>query len=96
MHIEVIYAAGVGIIHRYRLEMAAEADCGSAIMACGVLRECPEIDFYAGFGIAIYGRRASWRTRLADGDRVEILRALQCDPKEARRLRARGAVKSIN
>ncbi len=37
---------------------------------------------------AIFGRRVDADTPLADGDRVEITRPLQCDPKLARRNRA--------
>ncbi len=36
---------------------------------------------------AIYGRPVSLDTILRDGDRLEILRALRVDPKEARRRR---------
>ncbi len=51
----------------------------------------------AGFGAAIAGASAFgvWgkvrplETRLREGDRVEIYRALQADPKDARRARAR-------
>jgi putative ubiquitin-RnfH superfamily antitoxin RatB of RatAB toxin-antitoxin module len=48
----------------------------------------------AELGFAVRGRRVGAHTRLADGDRVEITRALDADPKEARRLRAarRGGV----
>jgi putative ubiquitin-RnfH superfamily antitoxin RatB of RatAB toxin-antitoxin module len=40
-------------------------------------------------GAAIYGRRVPLDTKLADGDRVEVLRPLAADPKDARRRRAR-------
>lgn len=39
-------------------------------------------------GLAIFGVAAVQGTPLRDGDRVELLRALQVDPKQARRLRA--------
>lgn len=39
-------------------------------------------------GMAIFGQRADASTRLHEGDRVELLRPLQLDPKEARRRRA--------
>ena len=39
-------------------------------------------------GLAVFGLAAGGDTRLHDGDRVEVLRALQVDPKQARRLRA--------
>lgn len=38
--------------------------------------------------VAIHGQRAELRTPLRDGDRVELLRPLQLDPREARRRRA--------
>ena len=41
-------------------------------------------------GFAIHGERAAGSTMLRDGDRVELLRPLQVDPKEARRRRAAG------
>lgn len=36
---------------------------------------------------AIFGQRATPETALHEGDRVELLRPLQADPKEARRQR---------
>lgn len=42
-----------------------------------------------GVALGIGGRRVPADRRLVDGDRVEILRALLEDPKEARRRRAR-------
>lgn len=40
-------------------------------------------------GYAIFGINAKTSTPLVDGDRVEVLRALQVDPMEARRRRAK-------
>lgn len=37
---------------------------------------------------AVFGERVTSDAVLHDGDRVELLRPLQVDPKEARRLRA--------
>lgn len=46
----------------------------------------------AGFvALAVFGQTAGLQTRLHEGDRIELLRPLQCDPKQARRLRARRA-----
>lgn len=39
-------------------------------------------------GYAIFGQRVDAGTPLSDGDRVELLRPLEVDPKQARRLRA--------
>ncbi|WP_460457649.1 RnfH family protein [Arenimonas alkanexedens] len=44
--------------------------------------------------LAIYGRTATPNSRLHDGDRVELLRPLLADPKQARRERARSGGKS--
>ena len=38
--------------------------------------------------LAIHGERVAPDARLRDGDRLELLRPLQADPKDARRLRA--------
>ena len=42
-------------------------------------------------GVAVFGQAATMATPLHDGDRVEFLRSLQIDPKQARRLRAERA-----
>lgn len=42
-------------------------------------------------GLAVFGRPASAETPLRDGDRLELLRPLEIDPKQARRLRAERA-----
>jgi len=47
----------------------------------------------AQLGVAIHGRRATLETALADGDRVELTRALIADAKEARRKRVRRSEK---
>lgn len=39
-------------------------------------------------GIAVHGRLTTETTVLRDGDRIELLRALSVDPKQARRTRA--------
>ena len=39
-------------------------------------------------GYAVFGVRVETDTVLRDGDRLELLRALQIDPKDARRRRA--------
>ena len=43
----------------------------------------PETVAYAVFGVTV-----TLQTALADGDRIELLRPLQADPKDARRRRA--------
>jgi hypothetical protein len=65
---------------RRQLVLEEGATVRGALAAAGVRAE---------HGAAIYGRRVPLDTRLADGDRVEVLRPLAADPKEARRRRAR-------
>ena len=52
-----------------------------------------EANNFCGFekekNIGIFGEPVTPETRLADGDRVEVYRPLEVDPKEARRQRAR-------
>lgn len=70
------------------VELAPGATAGDAIKASGL--EEP----YAGLGR--FGKRIEPGTVLRDGDRVELLRPLFADPKEARRQRARsGAPRSL-
>lgn len=38
--------------------------------------------------VAVFGERATHDRRLADGDRIEMLRPLVADPKDSRRRRA--------
>lgn len=42
-------------------------------------------------GLAIFGQAATAATPLHAGDRIELLRRLELDPKQARRLRAERA-----
>ena len=81
MRVEVVRAwpdrhAGV------RLELAESCDAAGAAQASGLLTA----DIA---GYAVFGERITPQHVLRDGDRLELLRALELDPKEARRLRAR-------
>lgn len=46
--------------------------------------------------LAVFGVAATQATGLRDGDRIEFLRGLQLDPKQARRLRAQRGGKSAS
>jgi len=39
-------------------------------------------------GVALHGVRTDWDAAVRDGDRIELLRPLVADPKDARRRRA--------
>jgi putative ubiquitin-RnfH superfamily antitoxin RatB of RatAB toxin-antitoxin module len=86
IEVEVIYALPLSQ-EITRLRMPTGTTAAEAILRAAVAARHPEL----GTGqerIAIYGRVASPDTVLRDGDRVEILRPLTADPKEARRQRA--------
>lgn len=68
---------------RREVELPEGACVADALRAAGWERE-PEVSGYAVFGVA-----TGPDGRLHDGDRVELLRPLLADPKEARRRRAR-------
>lgn len=69
------------------LELAAGSTVGQAIAESKLAQRYPELDL-ARARVGIYGRRVSADTVLANGDRVEVYRALLADPKQARRRRA--------
>lgn len=67
---------------RVELVLAEGAVLGDALAAAGWTDD-PTISGYAVFGVA-----AGLDTPLHEGDRVELLRPLLADPKDARRRRA--------
>jgi uncharacterized protein len=67
-----------------RLRLEEGATVADAVAAAGFDRALlAQVE-----GHAIHGLRVQPGERLRDGDRVELLRPLQLDPKEARRRRA--------
>ena len=54
----------------------------------GIARKFPEIDL-ATQPMGIFGHQIKPAQPLKEGDRVELYRPLQCDPKEVRRRRAK-------
>ncbi len=80
MRIEVVHALA-GEQRVVVLHLAPGASAGEAVAASGLASGSPRL--------GIGGREVSVGEPLRDGDRVEILRPLALDPKEARRLRAR-------
>jgi uncharacterized protein len=58
-----------------------------ALERSGLAARHPEIDL-AGARVGIFGKLSDRKAMLADGDRVEVYRALIADPKEHRLRRA--------
>jgi putative ubiquitin-RnfH superfamily antitoxin RatB of RatAB toxin-antitoxin module len=81
MRVELVYALPERAEHR-TLELPAGATARDALAAAGFT------DVHA---VGVFGKRVKLDYALRDGDRLEIYRALEVDPKEARRRRARGS-----
>jgi len=71
--------------------IALEVRPGSTVLDCvessGLFRLVPNLR-ETGPGFAVFGRRAEPTDPVSQGARIEVLRPLNVDPKEARRLRA--------
>ncbi|KAF1722809.1 RnfH family protein [Pseudoxanthomonas wuyuanensis] len=64
------------------VQLPAPARVADALQASGLLDGAEECAY------AVFGAIVTLDAPLADGDRLELLRPLQMDPKEARRRRA--------
>jgi hypothetical protein len=86
MRIEVAYAGpeGVAVVE---VELTEGASVADAIEASALVSRLGLVD--AALGVAIFGQAATRATPVRPGDRVELLRPLRADPKDARRQRAR-------
>jgi len=90
IRVEVVYALA-GAQEMVMLQLPAGASAAAAVAASGLAG----LEGKAGAGrrLGIGGREIAPTRVLRDGDRVELLRPLAADPKEARRARARKAQK---
>ena len=83
VHVEVAHASA-----DEQLVLAVELPAGTtveqAIRYSGILHRFPEVDLTRN-KVGIYGKVCRLDRELADGERVEIYRALIADPKAARR-----------
>jgi len=86
LQIEVVYAQ-LGQLDAVGLRLPEGCTAGQALEASGLLARHPELDLRRE-ALGIHGRRVSAAHVLTDGDRVEVYRPLEIDPKEARRARA--------
>ena len=86
MRIEVVYALPLeqDVVS---LEVTVGMTLREAIWSSGVLERHPEIELGL-VRVGVWGRWATLDSVLRVGDRVEIYRPLQVDPKEVRRRRA--------
>lgn len=85
IRVEVVYSPGPGQVDRVELSLSDGSLLAQALEQSGVL-ERHGLNL-ASLRAGVWGRVQDLQTPLRDRDRVEVYRALQCDPKEARRLR---------
>ena len=88
LRVEVVYGDGPRSVWCWRGALPEGANVGQALQASGLLQAHGEIDF-ARCAVGVWGRKGSLADPLRDRDRVEVSRPLKVDPKEARRLRYR-------
>lgn len=82
----VVYSPGVRTVAEYPLLVPEGATVLDALRSSGLLDAMEESQLNPEW-LGIWGRKASPSQTLRDGDRVEIYRPLQVDPKVARRER---------
>lgn len=85
--VEVVWATPAGQWVR-TVRLTSHATALEALQASGLLHEHPEAASLPA-GVGVWGRPVPPDHPLQDGDRVEIYRPLQADPKEARRARSK-------
>jgi putative ubiquitin-RnfH superfamily antitoxin RatB of RatAB toxin-antitoxin module len=83
--VEVVYAR-VDVQERICVVLPVGSTVRAAIEQSGIATLHPEV-IPAACDAGVFGRRRSLDDLLRHGDRVEIYRPLQADPKEARRSR---------
>jgi len=86
--VEVIYSPGPRRVEVVPLALPEGSTLAQALAASGLL-ERHGLSGASAPDCGIWGRRQPPETVLRDRDRVELYRALRCDPKEARRQRYR-------
>ena len=71
-----------------KLEVPSGSIIETVIKQSGLLKQNPEIDLSVN-KVGIFSKVAELNHALNNGDRIEVYRSLQADPKEARRQRAK-------
>lgn len=89
LNVSVIYATAE---RQVEIPLQVEASCTVvlAIKRSGILEQFPELTV-AELSVGLFSQPVQLDDGLHDGDRIEIYRPLQIDPKQARLLRAERA-----
>ena len=72
------------------VELPAGSTVADAIEQSGIRHQLPELTIEPR-QVGVFDKLCALATPLRDGDRVELYRSLQCDPKAVRRQRAERA-----
>ena len=86
--VSVVYSPGAGRVDEVTLALPQGATVLEALRASGLLERHPQIDL-SRQRVGVWGKVQALDAPLRDRDRVEVYRALQVDPMEARRQRQR-------
>ena len=88
MRVEVVYALPAQQWLEI-LDVEPGTTAAEAVARSGIPSQCPQVDPWSS-PLGRFGRPCAPEAVLRPGDRVEIHRPLQVDPKVARRRRAQG------
>ena len=86
--VRVAWSAAPGVAEEMTVELPVGATLVDALAASGLRERCPALAWREG-SVGVWGRLRPLGTVLQPGDRVELYRPLETDPKEARRRRQR-------
>lgn len=86
VHVELIYINLQKEILQFNLSLPAGSTVEDVIKASGIYESNPETQQFA---VGLFSKRCSKDKEVKTGDRIEIYRPLQIDPKEKRRERAK-------
>lgn len=93
IHVEVAVGVAPGDVRMVRLSLPSGSTVRDALRASGVFEAVPgltEDALAAGeWSVGVWGRKERPGHVLRERDRVEVVRGLNVDPKEARRMRYR-------
>lgn len=73
-----------------RVTLPKGTSVAEALRASAIAERFPDVDFDAA-SVGVWGHVVSRNRLIRDGDRIEVYRPLEREPREARRERARGS-----
>lgn len=86
IRVSVVYSPAARKVFEYQVSLAPGASVMQALQASGIQDAFPELDLQSA-AIGVWGKKSALDQKLREGDRVELYRPLQVDPKVARRER---------